>query len=188
MIVGPQTEFFGLNHGPLYYYYAAPFYHLAQWNPNIPLYAMIILNLSTLIPLVLLVQSLFKDRRITVVAALLFAVAYQQVEYARWLSNVAITIPMIAWMYYFLWQTLANNKRAFFTGVFTGLAIQGEFFLIFLIALCYVLFYLFSVSKKAVRNYHIGLLLGLSSFIAAEIKFSFLGSTTFFNTICWESF
>jgi len=181
IIVGPQTEFFGLNHGPLYYYFAAPFYHFAQWNPNIPMYAMIVLNLSTIIPLALLVHELFKDKRLTLLAVFLFALAYQQVEYARWLSNVSITIPMLGWMYYFLWKTLADNKKALFTGLFTGLAIQGEFFLIFLIALCYVLFYLYGVSFKSILKYHIGLALGMSSFIIAEIKFGFLGSSTFLS-------
>lgn len=181
MIAGPQTEFVGLNHGPLYYYIAAPFYHVAQANPNSVLYAMVLLNLSTLIPLTLLVQHLFRDSRITIVAAVLFAVAYQQIEYARWLSNVSVAIPMLAWSYYFLWRTVSENKRALFAGIFTGLAMQAEFFLVFMVALAYLLFYFYGVTQKSVIKYHLGFALGACTYIISEIKFNFLGTKTFFT-------
>lgn len=179
MIAGPQTEFVGLNHGPLYYYIAAPFYHYAQANPNIVLYAMAVLNLSTLIPLTLLVQHLFRDSRITIVSAVLFAVAYQQIEYARWLSNVSVAIPMLAWSYFFLWKTVSENKRALFTGLFAGLAMQAEFFLVFMVAIAYLLFYFYGVTRKSVIKYHLGFALGACTYIISEIKFNFLGVKTF---------
>lgn len=181
MIVGPQTEFFGLSHGPLYYYLLAPFYHFGQSNLDFPLMAMIVLNLSTLIPLVLLTQALFKNKKITMLAALLFVVAYQQVEYARWLSNVAITIPLLAWAYYFLWRVLKNSQHGLWAGLFLALAIQGELFLLYLIPVAYLLFYFYKTHWRSVLLFHLGLFIGLSSFLIAELKFGFLGTKVFFT-------
>ena len=101
IITGPQTEFFGLSHGPLYYYLAAPFYHLAQANPNIVLYFMIVLNLSAMVPVVLLTQSLFKSTKLSLLVALLFAISHQHLEYARWLSQFFVALPFFARRYIF---------------------------------------------------------------------------------------
>jgi hypothetical protein len=83
VLIGPQTDYPGLNHGPISYYFLAPFYHLSGGDPNLPGLAMILLNLSVLVPLGLLVQAVFKNKYQTWLTLLLFAVSYEMVEYAR---------------------------------------------------------------------------------------------------------
>lgn len=78
-----------------------------------------------------------------------------------------------------MWQTLSKNKRALFAGLFVGLAMQAEFFLVFLLAVSYLLFYFYKVTWKSVVKYHLGFALGASTYIISELKFNFLGTKTF---------
>ena len=178
-LVGPQTEFTGLSHGPLHYYLWTPFLNLAQGDPNLTVYWQIIWNLSTLLPLALLTQALFRDKKITVLAALIFVMAYQQVEYSRWLSNVATTMSFLAWTYYFLWQTLAKKKFSYFLGLALGLAIQGEIFLVYLVPVIYLFFWSGKLPGRAWLKLHLGLMTGGVTFILAELKYGLLGLRTF---------
>jgi len=192
IIVGPQTEFVGLSHGPLYYYLFSIFFHLGQSNLTIPLLAMIVLNLSSIIPIYLLAKSLSNgENRVGIIASFLFIIAYQQIEYARWLSNVSITVPFLAWFYYFLWK-ITNQKTAnsdnlqniiipVLTGLSLALAIQGELFLLYLIPISYFCMYYYRIKFKKFLLFHIGLVFGLATFIIAEIKFGFLATNTFIN-------
>lgn len=189
ILIGPQAEKYGMFHGPLYYYYASIFYFISQGDPNLPMIAMVLLNLSTLIPIWLLVNNLFKNKKLAFFSAFFFAIAYEQIEYARWLSNVSITIPFIVWSYFLmwlLWQKKSINFRNInltnlLLGFSLGLAIQGEIFLIYLIPFCYLILYLKKYHWKEWANYHLGLTLGLLPLVVAELKFNFQISKTFFN-------
>jgi len=187
-LVGPQTDYPGLNHGPLVYYVLAPVYFISQGDPNLPGLVMILINLSTIIPLYLLVKTLFKDKKITWIALFLFAISYEQVEYARWIFNFSLSIPLLTWSYYFLWQGLKKNiTQIIWAGVFLGLAIQGQFFLIYLIPFFLGFIYWLNkpklghlITKYGIR-FTLGLSLGLLPMILAEVKFGFIGIKTFFT-------
>lgn len=192
IIVGPQTEYVGLSHGPLYYYLLAPFYHLGQTNLSVPLMFMVLFNLSTVVPIFLLVKSFTKGKIVPAfLASFLFVVAYQQVEYGRWLSNVSITIPFLGWFYYLLWQSIFVKKQlhkkislqltTFLTGLALALAIQGEIFLLYLIPFVYFFFFKQKTKLQEMIYFHVGLALGLSSFLVAELSFGFLATKTFFG-------
>jgi len=130
MLVGPQTEFFGLRHGVLFYYFLSPFYYLSQGDPNLPAAALIAWNFTALIPITLLAYSLRKSKRDALIALALTAVSYQLIEYSRWISNLSFAVAPLAWFYYFFWHLLDKRKSAVAAGVSLGLAIQGEFFLV----------------------------------------------------------
>ncbi|MGD9129659.1 MAG: hypothetical protein PVJ09_04195 [Candidatus Woesebacteria bacterium] len=187
ILIGPQAEKHGMFHGPLYYYYLAPFYYLSHGDQNLPLLAMIFLNLSSIIPLALLSKQLFsklgskQSKLITFLVIFLFVISYEQVEYARWLSNVSITIPLLAWSYYFIWKLFSSRKYAFYLGLSLGLAIQGEIFLIYLIAYSYLLLLLNRHKIKDWIKFHFGLAVGLLPLILAELKFNFQSTKTFIN-------
>lgn len=184
-LVGPQTEFVGLRHGVLSYYLLAPWYFLSAGDPNLPALFMTIFHLSSLVPIFLLSQALFKDKRISFLASFLFAVAYQQIEYARWLSNISIVTPLLAWFYYFTWRVWSQKKSllklSFVAAFFLSLAIQGEFFLIFLVPLTILTWLNQEGSWQKAIGGSLGLIVGTSSMWLAEIKFGFLGAKTFFN-------
>lgn len=179
-LVGAQTEFVGLSHGPIFYYYMSPFFYLSNGDPNLPALAMILLNMSTMIPLTLLSYRLFKNKWIVLCVLFLFAISYEQIEYARWISNVSTTIPFIAWIYYFLHRVFSNEyKKISMLGIFTGFAIQGEIFLLYLIPLTIFLFVIKKTKVSTFLLYVLGLIVGLLPFILAEVKFHFLGVKTF---------
>lgn len=182
ILVGPQTEYVGLSHGPLYYYVLAPFYYFGQTNLTFPLLAMIGINISTVFPIWLLSRKLFFKKSVAFLSVLFFLFAYQQIEYARWLSNVSITLPLLAWFLYFTWTATTQYKAVFFAGLFLGLSIHGELFLLYLIPL--TLLYL--IANKVKPNYllyfFLGLCTALSTFIIAEFRFEFLATKTFILT------
>lgn len=191
IIVGPQTEYVGLSHGPLYYYLLAPFYYLGQTNFTLPILAMIALNLSAIIPLFLFAKRIFKSNVVGILAVFLFTFSYQQIEYSRWLSNVSITIPLLFWHYYFLFETLRQKtitrKSLFLSGLFLALSIQGEIFLLYLIPINYLFYFLTKKKFGELIFWHIGLILGLLSFLIAEIRFGFLASKTFVGQFLAEN-
>jgi len=183
VIVGPQTEYVGLNHGPISYYFLAPFYYLSNGDPNLPVLAMIFFNISTILPLFLLTEQLFKNKRISLLSTLLFTIAYSQIEYARWLSNISLVVPFLAWTYFFLFKTYKKLGKgsSLLLGLFLGLAVQSEIFLLYLIAVIYLLFYFSKQKLNQWFKFHLGLIVGLLPLIVAELKFGFLASKTFFS-------
>jgi len=126
---GPQTEFPGLTHGPLIYWLLAPWYFLSKGDPNLPGIFMIILNLSGIIPVCILAQKLTKSSLASLIAGLMYAFSYEQNEYARFISNVSISIPFLGWFFLGLWNLFSSSKPSsrslLLTGIALGLAVQG---------------------------------------------------------------
>lgn len=197
-IVGPQTDYVGLNHGPFSYYYFGFFYFLSGGDPNLAGIAGIILGLSTVIPLVVLTEKMFGDRRITVLAGLLFAASYEFVEYSRWIINFSTSIPFLAWSYLLLWMgaehlslpgakdAKASTQQKWYaipalvlSGISLGFAVQGELFLLSLIPFWWLFLYWQRAKVRELAAVLLGIFIGLAPFLIAEVKFSFLGTKTF---------
>lgn len=178
-VVGPASDIPGLFHGPLYYYFIAPFYALGGGDPRVTVVWMIITNLLTSIPLYILAQKLFKNTAIAMLTVLLFMVSYEAVSYARWLSNPALALPAMALFYLGLWMVITREKLGWILlGVGLGLSIQSEIFLVYLFAVSLVALVLFRIKPFAYRYIGRGVLalvILLTSFALAEIKFHFQG-------------
>jgi hypothetical protein len=186
ILLGPQTEVFGLFHGPLYYYLFAPFYALSKGEPGFPLILMSILNLTAAIPLALIGFKITKSRLAGIFTFAVFVFSYAFTEYSRWLSNVSITIPFIAWGYYLLYEILEEKRGKiilFLLGLTLGLAVQGEIFFLSLIAV----FFLVLVFKKTKFNnlffYAVGAVAGMLPIIIAQFKFNFQGGRILLNIL-----
>jgi len=179
VLVGPQTEFFGLRHGVLFYYLLAPAYFFSQGDPNLPALTLIFWNLTALIPLTLLAYSWRKSTRDALLVLLLAAASYQLIEYSRWISNLSFAVAPLAWFYYFFLRVIEQRKLAVVAGLCLGLAIQGEFFLIYLIPLSLLYLYFVKTPARTAARFGFGLLLGTTTFLLAELKFQFLGTKTF---------
>ncbi len=178
-ILGPQTDYPGLSHGPINYYFYAPFYFLSKGDPNLPGLATIVFNLLGIIPLALLTQKLFDNKRLTLLSAFFYAISYELVEYSRWIFNLSLSIPLLIWSYLFLWQILTEKKNAFWAGLFLGLAIQGELYLLYLIPFFYGFLYAYKSKLQSWLKLHGGLILGVAPLILAEFKFNFTGTKIF---------
>jgi hypothetical protein len=187
ILLGPQTEYYGLFHGPLYYYLIAPFYAFSQGETWLPILAMTLITFSSIIPLALLSIRLAKSKTAGILAIAIFSLAYPFIEYGRWLSNVSISLPFLAWTYFLFYKILATKESPkwlfFLLGLFLGLAVQGELFFLCLTAVVFMA--LISQRKKflAIITCLGGVILGVLPLIIAELKFNFRGSQILINQV-----
>lgn len=187
VLLGPQTEYYGLFHGPLYYYLFAPFYAISKGDPFLPLSFMILLTFSSVIPLSILVSKITKTRLAGLLVIFLFSVSYPFIEYSRWLFNVSLAIPFLSWAYLMLFELFSQrekaNKYGFILGLTLGFAVQAE---IFFLSLCLFTFFaiVFIIKKlKPVLFYFMGLTIGALPLVIAEIKFGLRGTKILFGQI-----
>ena len=178
-ILGPTTDIPGLAHGVFYYYFLAPLYFFGRGNPHFALTGLILVNLISLIPLGILIQKLFNNKIITLTALLLYAVSLEAVSYARWISNPSLAIPALATFYLGCWQIINKEKIGWiFVALGMGLAIQAQFFLMYIIPLFLIILFVFKVELKEIKYLIASIALlttFLLSFLFAEIKFRFQG-------------
>jgi len=182
-IIGPPAavslEITGAFHGPLYYYLISPFYVFSRGNPNAVLFLTILINSLTLIPLAFLVQKLFSNKWVTILSLTLFIFSFEQHSYARWLSNPGPAVFFLVLFQLGLWLILENHKNSwgwFLTPLGLSLAIQHQFFLLFALPISIFIILLFGKFPKNLKPYLIStttLLVGLATFIVAELKFKF---------------
>lgn len=178
ILLGPQTEEYGLFHGPLYYYLFAPFYSLSKGEPWLPLIIMSVLNLLSAIPLALISIKITKSKIAGIFTFAIFCLSYAFSEYSRWLSNVSITLPFIAWSYYLFYEILEKERTKitfFLLGLLLGLATQGEIFFLSLIGIFFLTLILRKTKIAKLIFYLIGSMVGLLPIIMAQFKFNFMG-------------
>lgn len=185
-LIGPQTEIYGLFHGPLFYYLLGPFFCLSKGEVFLPVIAMTILTYSSVIPLSLLSCKITKDKWSILFVILFFSISYQFIEYGRWLSNVSVAIPFLSWSYYFFYKTLkreVSGEKYLLLGFTLGLAIQGELFLASLAGMVFIFLLIKKTKFKYIFSYLCGGVLGTLPLVISEIKFKFRGAGILFNEI-----
>lgn len=177
-IIGPPTSTPGLYHGVLYYYLIAPFYGLGQGDPKVVALLLSFINSLSVIPLMLLAKDLFKKNIWAILAGLLFAISFEATQYGPWLSNPAPAFLTVSFFFYFLRLFQKGKTNALYLAVLmAALSAQFQFFLIYLFLLIPVFIFLFKlkINGKQILLSFIILLLGLSNFFLAAIKFNTLG-------------
>ncbi len=180
-IVGPPSDVPGLFHGPLFYYIIGPAYFLAEGYPNLVYLEMILINILSAIPIFILVKKLFKNDQAATISVLLFSVSFEVVSYARWISNPALAIPAFAIVYLGLWMVINKEKYGWILlAAGTGVAIQSEVFLIYLIpflALCLFIYKVKYQPRSLIIISALLFVLLITSYAVAELKFHFQGTT-----------
>ena len=171
-LVGPPTDFGVLFHGPLHYYVMAAIYFFNK-DPRFAVIVFALLNLSALYPLYKLTKKLFHSSLAAWFLLLIFAISPELTFDGRYLSNVALVIPTLAWGLYGLF--LGTPSSLIFAAIGFGLAAQAQFFLL---SLSLPAFMYLLISRKTIKQIltFIGVYtLTISSFFLAEIKFHFQG-------------
>lgn len=178
-IVGPQTDIPGLLNGPLYYYIMALPYALSGFNPNAGVLFHVLVNLAGII-LIYKAGNEMVNRKTGIIAALLWAVSFEQINYAQWLSNPAFlsvaSIIFFLGLYQYFIQKKEIGLPVSMLGL--GLAIQIDLYTVYLLAL-YPLMYFLYPRKLNQRTLWYTVLVGgifTASYIVAEIKFGFMGT------------
>ncbi|MBI2599404.1 glycosyltransferase family 39 protein [Candidatus Daviesbacteria bacterium] len=179
-IQGPPTSTVGLYHGPLYYYLIAPFYGLSNGDPRVVAVFLSMLNALVIIPLMLLARDLLGNTKWAILAGLFFAISFEAIQYAPWISNPAPAVLTIALYFYFLrvWQK-GNIRGLYLTTLMAALSTQFQFFLIYLLVLIPIFGVLFKLktNKSAILISAVIAFLGLGSFIISTLKFNSLFQT-----------
>lgn len=186
-ILGPPASAPGLFHGVLYYYVLVPAYMFGK-NPIIAAYWISLLNILGAITIFFLTKLFTKKSAPALLAAFLYAISFEAVQYATWLSNPTIGIWTVPLMYLGLWlwvseikaPVLHNFSQAWapvLTAIGLGLSIQAEIFLLYhaVPLLIWLTVARKKINLKQFITFLIILLLSLSTMILAETKFGFKG-------------
>ncbi|MBP9690605.1 glycosyltransferase family 39 protein [Candidatus Woesebacteria bacterium] len=184
-IVGPETDIPGVFNGPLFYYILAPIYALSNFDANTAAVFFVVLNASGVILLYLTSNILFTDRRVGYLAGILWAVSYQQLNFARFISNAS---PMsIATMVFFygLAVYIFQKKNIGLILSVVGLAAATHFniYLIYLGALYPFFYYTYSPKiHKRTLLLSVGTLgITLLPWLIAELVWDFSAIRAFLN-------
>ena len=173
-IQGPSASTPGLFHGPFYYYLLAPAYLVGHGNPY---YAAVWLAFvcSLAIPLVYYFSlKLFASPRTSLILALLFAVSYEQTQYAVWLSNPTPAVLTVPLLYFGLWAWINGKKWGpVLSGLALGLSVHSDIFFLYHLPVIFILWV--RGRLKNIPPFLISLLIIVSTFIVSEIKFGFQG-------------
>lgn len=173
-ILGPSTDIPGVFHGVLWYYFLAAVYFLGKSISVGAIISFVVFFLS--VPLLaLLTQKLFKDRALTCLAVSLYALSPLFQAFGRWLSNPTLALLVTPVLLLFLWDYLSQPKKlsALFVGLLVGFLIQTDFAYVIMIATlpAYIWFFRKKITLSHIIVFCLGLLLSVSSFILADLKF-----------------
>lgn len=178
-ILGPPSSTPGLYHGVFYYYLLAPAYWFGKGSPVVAAYWIALLNAATIFIVFYLSYLFTKNSFAGFLSAFLFAISFEAVQYATWLSNPTIgvwTVPLI-YLGLWLWTREKNKWGPFIAAVGFSLSIQAEIFLAYHIVPIAIWLYLNrkKVIRKTIVQFGAILALSLLTLIFAEVKFGFRG-------------
>jgi hypothetical protein len=181
MMGPPATGDLGLYHGPLYWYLLGPVYSLAGGDPVVVSAVFRVVNALLILPLFWLVSSMF-GKGVAGVSVLLYAVSFEQNQYAMYVGNPAWGVWAILMVVAGAWLLREKNKHSYWglylSGVGAALATQFNlmygYLFVWLIAL---IVWRWSVIKGLGVKHMIGAgvatFVVLSSYILVEMRFGF---------------
>lgn len=178
-LIGPTTTFPGLRHGVLFYYLYAPFYMIGNGDPIFAAAFLRVINALGIFLIFMLGAVLF-NKYVGVLAAFLFAVSFEQTQFALYFNHPSLAVISILIMYLGLALLIFQKKEIglVIALVGLGLSIQFEFILTYLFIPFVIILLVFrkSLPKLGLKTLFLGMtafLLTVLTFIIAEIKFSF---------------
>jgi hypothetical protein len=118
-LIGSKTDVDGVFHGPIFYYLSAIPFLLSGGDPLFVSFFLIVLHALGIVAIYFLGTELDRQRT-GLIAAALYALSFHAIEYARWLSNPGLTLPLSALFFLFL---VRSKKRS--TWWFVPAAIAG---------------------------------------------------------------
>lgn len=190
-LVGPETDIQGIFNGPIFYYLLVVIYGITGFDLNVSTVFFVLFNLTCVYMLYKIAVILFKNKNIGYIAAFLWAVSYEQISFARFISNASLMAPssMLMFLGLAIYIFQKKNYGLIVSALGYALAIHFNFYLIYLGILYPILYFIYR-PKIDIKSTGISVgLLGvlLSPFLLAEIKFKFLGINSLFKYLQNES-
>ena len=181
-LIGPPANFPGLFHGPLYWYLLGPIYLLGHGSPYFASIVFRLINSLGVLAVFGIAKKLF-NRQVGIISAVIFAFSFEETQYAMFVSNPSLAI--FAWMAIFFGLALLvrdknpNGLPLMFAGAVV--ATQLDFIYLYTFAMIFISLFLFRknfphLSKTTLIKTFLLTILCLSTFIVAELKYSFQSS------------
>lgn len=185
-LIGPGTaELPGLHHGAFYWYMISPFYFFSGGNIFAVRFFLILLNLVGVFTIFLVASQLFKNKTVALLSSFLFAISFEAVQYARWLSNPSPALISTSLTSLGLWRILSNKKWGVPIALISwAFSIHFQFFLVYqVVIIAPTLYWYYRLNKHSLDKQgfigFFGWLVVLLPFLIAEIKFKFQGLKAF---------
>ena len=125
-LIGPKTALDGIFHGPLYYYLISIPFMLSGGSPTFIALFLVVINSLTIYVVYKVTKELL-SARVALIAALLFAVSFEVITYARWLSHPPLVLPLSGLFFLFVYRFLTGSSRnLIYAAVVFGLLFQAE--------------------------------------------------------------
>ncbi len=181
LIGPPATGNIGLFHGPLYWYFLGPLYLAFRGSPEAVSACFRLLNAFGVFPIFIIASSLFTPFT-GLLAALLYAVSYEQSQYAIYVGNPALGV--LTTLMIFLGAVLIYKKKSkinfalplMFVGAAVAAQLNLMFFYFYFTVVVLLLIFRKNLSLISLRSRIIAIILSfsvLSTYILAELKYSF---------------
>lgn len=179
-IVGPYSSFNNfLHHGPLVYYIWAPILYLSGGSPEVLSFFTRLYNALGALLIFFIAKELF-NKKVGLIAALLFAFSYEQSQFALFLGHP--TYAVLPVMLFYLGFVLIIFKKKPWGLILMSLGVGAAINFHYANAYLFINLFLFLVLfRKTIFSYPIKyfiraifvLTLTLFTFIIAEIKYGF---------------
>lgn len=176
-LVGPETDISGVFNGILFYLLMLPIYALTHFDPNAASLFLVILNLVMIPLLYYFSLILFKNKYVGYIAGFLWAISFEQINFAKYISNASL-MPLTTTVFFlglaiYLFQKKEWGLIVSIVGLATS--IHFNFYLVYLFVF-YPLFFLIYRPTFRVKTFVISafiFILIISPFIIAEIRWHF---------------
>jgi 4-amino-4-deoxy-L-arabinose transferase-like glycosyltransferase len=177
-ILGPSVSGVpNFYHGVLYYYLISPAYLLGQGSPIAVAYWLSFLNALCVFVVFFLAKKMTGKLLPAFLAATLFAVSFEESQYATWLSNPTMGVWFVLLLYtgLYLWLKEKKTKYLALLGFSYGLAIQSNVSLAYhIIPIGLWLAYSHKdIKKKQLLALILPFIMAISSMILVEVRFGF---------------
>lgn len=180
-LIGPPSTFLsGLRHGVLFYYISAPIYFLSAGNPEGLSIVLRLVNALGVLAIFYLASQLF-NKKTAFISAFLFAISFEQTQYALFLGHPPLAVLPLILFYtglalYFIKQ---KPMGMILTASGLGLAIQFHIGLVFIIPLPFIMLIIFhkSIPKTSIKTITLSafaFIVTISTFLLEAIKNNFL--------------
>ncbi|MCL5091121.1 MAG: glycosyltransferase family 39 protein [Patescibacteria group bacterium] len=183
-LIGPVSEVEGIFHGPLYYYLLGLVGVIWQGDPRSGSIISFSFNLSSIIILFFIAKELF-NKKVGLIAAFVYAISFEAISYAYWLSNPGPSVPFLFLMFFFFYKFATKNQKYLIPALFCfGMTIQFQILNVIFALPLLILYFCLGRPKINLKNLVISLaalFLPVSTFILFDLKHQFLMSKTFIN-------
>lgn len=177
-LLGPTASVGGFFLGPAYYYFMLPFLWLFQLNPVGPAVMVALFAVATIYLLFRVIEDFSKSQFAALAGAFLYAISPLVIAQSRssWNPNLLPFFSLLLIYALYKGVTKENNRWFFLAGLAIGIGLQLHYLFTFLMPVATIFMLIYQHKLKSLKFYGgilSGFLVGLSPFLAFELRHSF---------------